>query len=72
MTIPANATLSNSRVHIYSARDCRRVGEQDLDDTEFLYVKLLDEEELLKRINGGDFKQSLHVLAYYLYKAGKN
>lgn len=68
MTIPANATLSNSRVHIYSAVNCRRVSEQSLDETEFLYVKLLSEEELLKRINGGDFKQSLHVLAYYLYK----
>ncbi len=69
MTIPANATLANSRVHIYSATDCKRVGEQELDETEFLYVKLLSEEELLKRINGGDFKQALHVLAYYLYKA---
>ncbi|MCR5558030.1 MAG: NUDIX hydrolase [Butyrivibrio sp.] len=69
MTIPASATLSNSRVHIYCAKNCVRVGEQELDDTEFLYVKLLTEEELLKRINGGDFKQSLHVLAYYLYKA---
>ena len=68
MTIPANATLSNSRVHIYAATNCQRVGEQDLDETEFLYVKLLPEEELLKRINGGDFKQSLHVLAYYLFK----
>ncbi|MBQ3794684.1 MAG: NUDIX hydrolase [Butyrivibrio sp.] len=69
MTIPANATLSNSRVHIYAATGCKRVREQDLDETEFLYVKLLSEEELLKRINGGDFKQSLHVLAYYLFKA---
>ena len=68
MTIPANATLSNSNVHIYMAKDCTRVGEQDLDETEFLYVKLLSEEELVKRMFGGDFKQSLHVLAYYLSK----
>ncbi len=68
LTIPANATLSNSNVHIYAATDCHKVTEQDLDDTEFLYVKLLDEEELLKRIYGGDFKQSNHVLAYYLFK----
>lgn len=68
MTVPANATLSNSRVHIYSATDCQKVSGQELDETEFLYVKLLGEDELLKRIKGGDFKQSLHILAYYLYK----
>ena len=68
MTIPANATLSNSRVHIYAALNCHKVKEQELDETEFLYVKLLSESELLERINGGDFKQSNHVLAYYLYK----
>ncbi len=73
-TVPANATLSNSRVHIYAATNCRKVTGQELDETEFLYVKVLDKEELLRRINGGDFKQSLHVLAYYLYQdkiAGK-
>ena len=68
MTLPANATLSNSRVHIYCATDCRKVSAQELDETEFLYVKLLDEKELLRRMNGGDFKQSLHILAYYLFK----
>lgn len=68
MTIPANATLSNSLVHIYSATDCHKVSEQELDESEFLYVKLLSEEEILKRMNGGDFKQSLHILAYYLFK----
>ena len=71
MTVPANATLSNSNVHIYAARNCRKVSGQELDDTEFLYVKELDEEELLRRINGGDFKQSLHILGYYLYKENK-
>ena len=68
MTLPANATLSNSRVHIYAARNCHKVTEQDLDETEFLYVKLLTESELLTRMNGGDFKQAAHVLAYYLFK----
>ena len=61
--------MEASYAHIYRADDCVRVSKQDLDDSEFLYVKLLTEDELLERINGGDFKQSLHVLAYYLYKA---
>lgn len=68
LTIPANATISNSNVHIYCATDCTLSASQELDDTEFLNVVLLNETELLSAINGGDFKQALHVLAYYLFK----
>jgi len=68
LTMPANATLSNSNVHIYAAMGCRKVTGQHLDDTEFLNVLTLSEEELKKRIFEGDFKQSLHILAYYLFK----
>jgi ADP-ribose pyrophosphatase len=68
LTIPANATISNSNVHIYSATDCTLSASQELDDTEFLNVVTLSETELLSAINGGDFKQALHVLAYYLFK----
>lgn len=68
LTTPANATLSNSNVHIYAATNCRKVTGQHLDDTEFLNVLTLSEKELKQRIFEGDFKQSLHVLAYYLFK----
>ncbi|MBO6239406.1 MAG: NUDIX hydrolase [Butyrivibrio sp.] len=68
LTMPANATLSNSNVHIYAAMGCRKVTGQHLDDTEFLNVLTLSEEALKKRIFEGDFKQSLHILAYYLFK----
>ena len=66
LTIPANATLASNNVHIYAAYDCRKEGKQHLDDTEFLNVLLLTEEELKQHIFGGDFKQSHHVLAWYL------
>ncbi|WP_026666686.1 NUDIX hydrolase [Butyrivibrio sp. AE2005] len=68
LTIPANATISNSNVHIYCATDCTLSASQELDATEFLNVVTLSETELLSAINGGDFKQALHVLAYYLFK----
>ena len=68
MTIPANATLASNYVHIYSARNCRKEGVQHLDDSEFLNVELLSEDELKKRIFGGDFKQAHHVMAWYLAK----
>ncbi len=68
LTLPANATLSSSYVHIYAASDCRKVTTQHLDDSEFLNVVLLTEDELKERIFGGDFKQAHHVLAWYLSK----
>ena len=68
LTIPANATISNSNVHIYCATDCVHTAAQELDATEFLNVVTLSESELLSSIFGGDFKQALHVLAYYLFK----
>ena len=68
LTIPANATISNSNVHIYCATNCTLSASQELDATEFLNVVTLSETELLSAINGGDFKQALHVLAYYLFK----
>ena len=67
-TVPANATLASNNVHIYKAVNCRKEGSQHLDDTEFLNVVLLTEEELRSHIFGGDFKQSNHVLAWYLAK----
>ena len=67
-TVPANATLASNNVHIYRAVNCRKEAGQHLDDTEFLNVVLLTEEELRSRIFGGDFKQSNHVLAWYLAK----
>ncbi|MBE5825448.1 MAG: NUDIX hydrolase [Butyrivibrio sp.] len=66
ITVPANATLSNSNVHIYLAKSCRHVSGQHLDFSEFLNVELLTEDELKGRIFGGDFKQSLHILAWYM------
>ena len=68
MTIPSNATISNSNVHIYAATDCKLVARQELDATEFLNVLLIDEAELCDLIKNGDFKQALHVLAYYFFK----
>jgi ADP-ribose pyrophosphatase len=68
MTIPANATLASNNVHIYAATGCKKKTTQHLDDSEFLNVEKITEEELKKRIFGGDFKQSHHVLAWYLFR----
>ena len=68
LTIPSNATISDNYAYIYAARNCRKVTGQDLDVTEFLNVCLHSDEEIDELAHGGDFKQSVHVMAWLLAK----
>ncbi len=68
LTVPSNATISSSDVFVFAAAGCRKETSQHLDDTEFLNVVLRTEEELRALMMGGDFKQSIHIMAYYLEK----
>ncbi len=73
LSIPSNATMADNYGHIYVAKNCRQVAGQSLDETEFLNVLLLSEEELKEEIQSGEFPQAMHVLAYLLFKeTGKN
>lgn len=68
LTIPSNATIADNYAHIYTARNCMKVTGQKLDDTEFLNVKLIDDNELDKMIRSGGFQQAMHVMAWLLTK----
>lgn len=68
LTIPSNATIADNYAYIYTARNCRKVTGQKLDDTEFLNVILVDEVELGRMIKSGDFQQAMHVMAWLLTK----
>lgn len=68
ITMPANATLATNNMHIYLATGCEKKSSQHLDDTEFLNVILLTEDEIREKIFRGDFLQSHHVLAWYMAK----
>ena len=68
ISVPSNATIADNYAYIFKATNCRKVSAQDLDDTEFLNVELCSEEEITKRIYGGDFKQAIHIMAWLLAK----
>ena len=68
MTIPSNATLADNFAYIFSARQCRRAGNIQLDDTEFLNTVKLSATELDRLIQYGQFQQAMHVLAWLLAK----
>ncbi len=66
MTIPSQATIADNFAYLYRAKNCRKVAEQSLDETEFLHVKKLSFEEIEELINTGRFAQAIHVLAWLL------
>ncbi len=66
LTIPSNATIADNYAHIYVAKNCRKVAGQSLDDTEFLNVSKYTPDQIEAMIEGGEFPQSMHVLAWLL------
>ena len=68
LTIPSNATIADNYAHIFMAKGCKKVGSQELDDTEFLNVHRVDAERIEKWIDSGEFQQMAHVTAWLLAK----
>ncbi|MCM1101100.1 MAG: NUDIX hydrolase [Acetatifactor muris] len=70
LTIPSNATIADNYAHIFEAKNCRRHGEQHLDETEFLHVRKHSADEIEDMIHKGNFQQAVHVMAWLLTKRG--
>ena len=66
LTVPSNATIADNYAYIFEAKNCRKVSDQSLDDTEFLYVYSYTEQEIEDMITAGDFPQAVHILAWLL------
>ena len=66
LTVPSNATMADNYAHIFAAKNCRKLGAQDLDETEFLHVRRYSEKEIEKLIFGGEFQQAVHIMAWML------
>ena len=71
LTVPSNATISDNYAHVFMARNCRKAGEQHLDETEYLNVVMLTAEEIEQLIHSSRFQQSVHVMAWLLAKERK-
>ena len=70
LTVPSNATISDNYAHIYMAKNCRKAGEQNLDETEFLNVKKYSSTEIEEMINKGQFQQAVHIMAWFMAQKG--
>ncbi len=66
ITVPSNATIADNYAYIFRAKNCRRVADQALDETEFLNVKKYTHDEIEKMISAGKFQQAVHIMAWLL------
>ena len=66
LTIPSNATIADNYAHLFVARNCRKVADQSLDETECLNVLTLSADEIDGLVTGGDFLQAMHVTAWLM------
>ena len=70
LTVPSNATIADNYAHVFMAGNCRKSGDQSLDETEFLNVMKYSAEEIEEMIYKGDFQQAVHIMAWLLAKRG--
>jgi len=68
ITIPSAATISDNYAYVYMARNCKKAGEQQLDETEYLNVVKIKAKELDEMVRTGRFQQAVHVMAWLLMK----
>ncbi len=66
LTVPSNATIADNYAHLYVARNCRKISDQDLDDTEFIEVVTHTADEINEMIKVGKFQQAMHIAAWLL------
>lgn len=72
LTVPSNATIADNYAYIFMAENCRRSGEQSLDETEFLNVRKYTPAEIDELISKGKFQQAVHVMAWLLAQRKSN
>lgn len=68
ITAPSDATISDNYAHIFRAKNCRKAGGQELDDSEYLHVELKSPEQIDSLIREGGFQQIVHMLGWMLVK----
>ncbi len=66
LAVPSHATIADDYAYLFVARNCRRVAEQSLDETEFLNVQKHTAQEIEEMIVSGEFPQAVHIAAWLL------
>ena len=72
LRVPSNATIADNYAYLFTAKNCRKVSGQSLDETEYLNAQKYTEEEIEEMIKNGEFAQAVHILAWALKDKNKN
>lgn len=67
MELSANPALQNNITHTYLATGVRKIGSQELDDTEEITVHPVTNDELSILIDKGEILQALHAAPILKY-----
>lgn len=68
LTVPSNATMADNYAYLYRAKNCHKVSDLKLDETEFLVRETKTAQEIESLIEEGKFQQAMHILAWSLSK----
>ncbi len=68
LVIPSSATISDNIAYLFAAENCRKVSGQQLDAMELLRVGTYTAEEIDTMLADGRFQQSVHALAWLLFR----
>ena len=63
-----NSAIQSNRCRTVLVRNCRRVGELELDDSEDIAVRLFPISDISALVTGGRVRHSLAVAALYHYE----
>jgi ADP-ribose pyrophosphatase len=64
-----NPALMSNDMHVYLAKNCKKVAEQQLDPFEDLDVELLPAQDVLNMAEGGKIRHSLVATGLFLARA---
>lgn len=68
-SVNPNPALFSNHVHFYLAEDLQKVGEQNLDEDEYLNCFTMKQSDVIKEIGGKDYPHALMLSALGLYLA---
>ncbi len=66
ITIPSNATIADNYAFVFYAKNCKKISDLHLDETEYLEPEVYTKEEIKELIADGTFAQAIHVMAWYM------
>ena len=69
LSIPSNATISDNYAWLFAAEHCRPAAAQELDEMELLGIRKHTAQEIDSMVRSGEFKQSVHALAWLLARS---